>query len=377
MHLLAGFAIVLATIAFVQSKPTVSRVTDINAAIASLPSVQNLNSQLNGLLVQLSGSLSPVQLQSLQQQAFQTVQDVLNGNLDVNTAANQLLKQLEQYLGSNSQLLADVRSLVQQFVDAAATLPFQLPSNLGKSRATVARSAPLASANQLQLSDLVATLAAYPQYSDLTNQLSNFVAQISSVLSSFQLGSLDGQASQIIQNVLNGNVDANTAVNQLLEQLQQYLGSNSQLLANARPLVQQFIDAVVTLSSQLPSNLGKRRATVARSAPLASANQLQLSNLLANLAAQPQYSDLINQLSNFAAQITSVLSSFQLESLDEKSSQIVQNVLNGNVDANTAANQLLQQLKQYLGSDSQLLANVQPLLQQFIDAVVTLPFPLH
>jgi len=336
-----------------------------------------LNSQLNGLLVQLSGVLSPVQLQSLQQQAFQIVQNVLNGNLDVNTAANQLLQQLEQYLGSNSQLLADVRPLVQQFIDAAATLPFPLPSNLGKRRATVGRSAPLASANQLQLSDLVATLAAFPQYSALTNQLSNFVAQISSVLSSFQLGSLDAQASQIIQNVLNGNVNTNTAVNQLLQQLEQYLGSNSQLLANARPLVQQFIDAVVTLSSQLPSNLGKRRATVGRSAPLASANQLQLSNLLANLAAQPQYSGLINQLSNFATQITSVLSSFQLESLDEKSSQIVQNVLNGNVDANTAANQLLQQLQQYLGSDSQLLANVQPLLQQFFDAVVTLPFPLH
>ncbi len=124
-----------------------------------------MKSQLEGLLIQLSGSLSPAQLQLLQQQAFIIAQNVMSGNLDVNTAANQLLQLLEQYLGPNSQLLADVKPLVQQFVDAAATVLPQLPSNLAKRRATVARSDPLALANELQPNDLAAILAEYPQYS--------------------------------------------------------------------------------------------------------------------------------------------------------------------------------------------------------------------
>jgi hypothetical protein len=40
MRLLAGFALVLITIAFVQSKPISSQVKNLDAGIASLPSLQ-------------------------------------------------------------------------------------------------------------------------------------------------------------------------------------------------------------------------------------------------------------------------------------------------------------------------------------------------
>jgi hypothetical protein len=40
MRFLAGFGLVLVTIALVQSKPTISQLDDLNAAIASLPSVR-------------------------------------------------------------------------------------------------------------------------------------------------------------------------------------------------------------------------------------------------------------------------------------------------------------------------------------------------
>ncbi len=49
---------------------------------------------------------------------------------------------------------------------------------------------------------------------------------------------------------MNGNVDVNTAVNQLLQQLQEYLGPNSQFLANVQPLVEQLVNAILTVLPQ-------------------------------------------------------------------------------------------------------------------------------
>jgi oligoendopeptidase F len=266
MRFLAGFGLVLVTIALVQSKPTISQLDDLNAAIDSLPS--DLVNELSNVADQVSTVLSPAQLRSLEQQASELAENVLNGVLDVKTAVNQLLQQLQQYLGSNSPLLTNVQPLVQELVNAVQTVLSQLPSNLRKRRATVAGTDLSALANQLQPNGLDGLLAGLPQDSDLLNQLGNVAAQVSSILSPAQLQSLQQKAYELAQQVSNGNLAADTAIYQLLQQLQQYLGPNSQL-SDVSLLVQQLINAIQAASPQLPKNLRKRRATVAGTDPLA------------------------------------------------------------------------------------------------------------
>jgi hypothetical protein len=128
----------------------------------------------------------------------------------------------------------------------------------------------------------------------LQNQLSNIADTIQNALSPSQLYSLEQQALQLAQNVFNGNVDVNTAVNQLLLQLQQYLGANSQILTNAKPLAQQLINAVLSFFPNSPAKLEKSGAAVPRTDFLALANELQLNNLDAVLATFPQFAVISN-----------------------------------------------------------------------------------
>jgi hypothetical protein len=60
------------------------------------------------------------------------------------------------------------------------------------------------------------------------------------------LYTLEQQGLQLAENVFQGNVDLNVAVNQLLSQLQEYLGSDSDILNNAEALAQQLITAVLS-----------------------------------------------------------------------------------------------------------------------------------
>jgi hypothetical protein len=67
------------------------------------------------------------------------------------------------------------------------------------------------------------------------------------------LYTLEQQGLQLAENVFQGNVDLNVAVNQLLSQLQEYLGSDSDILNNAEALAQQLITAVLSFFPNAPS----------------------------------------------------------------------------------------------------------------------------
>jgi hypothetical protein len=80
----------------------------------------------------------------------------------------------------------------------------------------------------------------------LINQLVTIAGKISNALTPWQLYTLEQQGLQLAENVFQGNVDLNVAVNQLLSQLQEYLGSDSDILNNAEALAQQLITAVLS-----------------------------------------------------------------------------------------------------------------------------------
>ncbi len=126
----------------------------------------------------------------------------------------------------------------------------------------------------------------------MVNQLTTLAAQVANALSPSQLYILEQQALQTAQNVLSGNVPLETAVEQLFAQVQQALGSDSTILNNVEPVVQQLLSVVGQLLSNLPSNLGQRSAPVARANIndlVALGNQLGLNSLDAVLAVFPQY----------------------------------------------------------------------------------------
>jgi len=70
-----------------------------------------------------------------------------------------------------------------------------------------------------------------------------------------QLETLEQQLVLAAQNVLSGGVPLQDAVNQVLAQLQQNLGSDSAILSNVQPVVQQFVSVVGPLLSLFSSNL--------------------------------------------------------------------------------------------------------------------------
>ncbi len=126
----------------------------------------------------------------------------------------------------------------------------------------------------------------------MVNQLTTLAAQVANALSPSQLYTLEQQALQTAQNVLSGNVPLETAVNQLFAQVQQALGSDSSILSNVQPVVQQLVSVVGQLLSNLPSNLGQRSVPVPRANIndlVALGNQLGLNSLDAVLAVFPQY----------------------------------------------------------------------------------------
>jgi len=74
---------------------------------------------------------------------------------------------------------------------------------------------------------------------------------------------LKKEAIEVAENVLKGNIDVNTAINQLFQKVQQKLGSNAHILNNVQPLIQQLLNAVPTLFPSLASNFGQRGGIVA------------------------------------------------------------------------------------------------------------------
>jgi molybdopterin converting factor small subunit len=380
MHLLAGFALALVTLAFVQSRPALPQLDEapvaranindlvalgnqlglnsLDAVLAVFPQYAGLVNQLTTLAAQVANALSPSQLYTLEQQALQTAQNVLSGNVPLETAVNQLFAQVQQALGSDSSILSNVQPVVQQLVSVVGQLLSNLPSNLGQRSVPVPRANIndlVALGNQLGLNSLDAVLAVFPQYAGLVNQLTTLAAQVANALSPSQLYTLEQQALQAAQNVLSGNVPLETAVEQLFAQVQQALGQDSSILSNVEPVVQQLLSVVGQLLSNLPSNLGQRSVPVPR---------VNINDLLA-LANQ----GLVQQFSGVVHQVINALSPSQLETLEQQLLLVAQSVLSGGVPLQDAVNQVFAQLQQTLGSDSAILSNVQPFVQQLVSVV--------
>jgi molybdopterin converting factor small subunit len=263
MHLLAGFALALVTLAFVQSRPalpqldgaTVARanindlvalgnqfgLNNLDGVLALFPQFAGLAQQLTGIAHQVANTLSPSQLYTLEQQALQAAQSVISGDVPLQTAVNQLFAQVQQALGQDSSILSNVQPVVQQLLAAVGPLLALLPSNLGQ------RSAPVARAN---INDLLALAN-----QGLVQQFSGVAHQVINALTPSQLENLEQQLLTAVQSVLSGGVPLQDAVNQVLAQLQQALGSDSAILSNVQPVVQQFVSVVGPLLSLFSSNL--------------------------------------------------------------------------------------------------------------------------
>jgi len=89
----------------------------------------------------------------------------------------------------------------------------------------------------------------------LAQQLTGVAHQVINALTPSQLETLEQQIVLAAQNVLSGGVPLQDAVNQVFAQLQQTLGSDSAVLSNVQPVVQQFVSVVGPLLSLFPSNL--------------------------------------------------------------------------------------------------------------------------
>jgi hypothetical protein len=89
----------------------------------------------------------------------------------------------------------------------------------------------------------------------LAQQLTGVAHQVINALSPAQLETLEQQIVLAAQNVLSGSVPLQDAVNQVFAQLQQTLGSDSAILSNVQPVVQQLVSVVGPLLSLFSSNL--------------------------------------------------------------------------------------------------------------------------
>ncbi|CAF4102697.1 unnamed protein product, partial [Adineta steineri] len=160
---------------------------------------------------------------------------------------------------------------------------------------------------------------------------------------------------------------------QLLQHLEEYLGSNLQVFSTVKPLVQQLTEAVILVVPILPSNIGKYEVPAAHTSLndlLVLLDQLQLHTWNAVIAVFPKYSDLVNQLVDAIDQITNAFSSPQLNSLAQQIIYLALDVYDEKVGIYVAADQLFLQVKQYLGSNAKIFSTIQFFAQQLIDAII-------
>ncbi|CAF1279958.1 unnamed protein product [Adineta steineri] len=217
MRLTIGCALFFVVIAFVQSNPIFNGMNDLNAVINQLGSQTALNDLMHNLSGQVANAISSSQLQALVQQALQLAPNVMNGSVKPLAAAIQLFAQLQQQLGSNTQLLDAVTNAMQQLGSALLTIQPNLLSGLG-TRSAVGK--------QLQISDLEAMAAQYPQYSSVVASLAALANPVVAALTKPQLQALESLALQLAPHVITGSVKPQDAVDQLLTLLKQFLGDN-------------------------------------------------------------------------------------------------------------------------------------------------------
>ncbi|CAF3921962.1 unnamed protein product [Adineta steineri] len=170
--------------------------------------------------------------------------------------------------------------------------------------------------NIAQMNDFNAQIALIPKLQSFTSQINNILLQVPGILSQSQLQSLQQQVTQtIFSHANNGNINVNTVVSNLHGLLQGYVGSNLYGRLNLQSIAQQLANVALSLiPTVLSGSMGKSST---------------------------------NQLNTVLAQISTNLSSTELQSLQEQAAQIVLNSYNnGSRDATGLVRKLLALIQQ-------------------------------
>ena len=168
---------------------------------------------MDSILPQLTGILSPSELQSLKDIITGVVLSQVGNHLDINALKEKLRPILQQFLGPKLLGRIDFESVLQQITNAAAgSLPGLILSMLGKRDATDARAG---------LNDLLAL-------ADKLN-INALIPQIGQFVRPDKLQELQNQIMPTVLNVLANHGNAQSIAHALQQLISQYVPQASQM----------------------------------------------------------------------------------------------------------------------------------------------------
>ncbi|CAF1244954.1 unnamed protein product [Adineta steineri] len=290
---------------------------------------------------------------------MQHAQAVLNGNMNVDTAVAGIMQQLETLLASHPSIVSSLQSLAEEFKGVIKPFLSNFQSNLVAGRAGIDLSALISQFGSLDIVYLI-----FPQYKNIIKKLVDVAYQVGSNIPDDKLYLLQQSAMQHAQAVLSNNMDVDTAVAQIMEQLETLLASHPAIISSLQSLAEEFKGVIKPFLSNFQS-----RRVASRSGIDLAAMITQFGGLEGIMAAFPQYKDLIDRLCAAAYEVGSAVADDKLDILTAQAMQYGEDVVNSKMSANTAVDQLLGELETLLGSDSPLLPGFRNLAQDLLAVV--------
>ncbi|CAF1364586.1 unnamed protein product, partial [Adineta steineri] len=337
----------------------ISQFNSLDIVYLIFPQYKNIIKKLVDVAYQVGSNIPDDKLYLLQQSAMQHAQAVLNGNMNVDTAVAQIMEQLETLLASHPSIVSSLQSLAAEFTSVIKPFLSNFQSNLVAGRAGIDLSALISQFGSLDIVYLI-----FPQYKNIIQKLVAVAYQVGSNIPDDKLYLLQQFAMQHAQAVLNGNMNVDTAVAQIMEQLETLLASHPSIVSSLQSLAEEFTGVIKPFLSNFQS-----RRVASRSGIDLSAMITQFGGLEGIMAAFPQYKDLIDRLCTAANEVGSAVSDDKLDILAAQAMQHGEDVVNGKMSPNTAVDQLLGELETLLDSDSPLLPGFQNLSQDLLAVV--------
>ncbi|CAF4132809.1 unnamed protein product, partial [Adineta steineri] len=217
----------------------ISQFNSLDIVYLIFPQYKNIIKKLVDVAYQVGSNIPDPQLDILTAHAMQVGQAVLSGNMGVDTAVAGIMQELETLLASHPSIVNSLHSLAEEFTGVIK--PFL--SNF-QSRRVASRSGIDLSAMITQFGGLEGIMGAFPQHKDLIDRLCTAAYEVGSAVSDDKLDILAAQAMQHGEDVVSGKMSPNTAVDQLLGELETLLGSDSPLLPGYRNLSQDLLAVV-------------------------------------------------------------------------------------------------------------------------------------
>ncbi|CAF1296024.1 unnamed protein product [Adineta steineri] len=369
MRFLVAYALVLVGIAFVQSKPVSRAGIDFSAMINQLggldgihalfPQYSDFVNRLVAAAYQVGSNIPDEDLYVLEQVAKQLADDVLNGNCDIETAVTQMMGQLTGHLSSNPSLVSNLQSLAQEFSGVLTSFLSNSPSKRVASRAGIDLSTLISQFNSLDIVYLI-----FPQYKNIIKKLVDVAYQVGSNIPDDKLYLLQQFAMQHAQAVLNGNMNVDTAVAGIMQQLETLLASHPSIVSSLQSLAEEFTGVIKPFLSNFQSNLVAGRAGIDLSAMISQFNSLDIVYLIF-----PQYKSIIKKLVDVAYQVGSNIPDDKLDVLKQFAMQHAQAVLSNNMNVDTAVAQIMEQLETLLASHPSIVSSLQSLAEEFTGVI--------